>query len=184
MKILVGLGNPGKEYRRTRHNVGFRVIDAVAARYGGKASLRRVRSRLAKVELAGVPVVLAKPQTYMNNSGRAVSALLEAYGCDGEDLLVVCDDFHLELGMLRIRRQGSSGGQKGLRSIMDTLGSGDFARLRIGIGPPKGDPVEFVLDEFTKAEAPLVGEAVARAAEACAVCVSQGIEAAMSAFNG
>lgn len=193
MKVLVGLGNPGDEYRHTRHNVGFAVIDALAAEGGGgagggaggggKVSRRQWRCRVGKVILSGVDVVLAKPQTFMNNSGRAVRALLERSEAELEDLLVVCDDFHLELGMLRVRRRGSSGGQKGLQSIIDSLGSAEFARLRVGIGPPKGDPVNFVLEPFRKVERPLVKEAVSNARRACAVWVADGVDACMSAFN-
>lgn len=193
MKVLVGLGNPGDEYRHTRHNVGFAVMDALAAEgggegearagRGGKVSRRQCRCRVGEIILGGMEVVLAKPQTFMNNSGRAVGALLERWEAQLEDLLVVCDDFHLDLGMLRVRRRGSSGGQKGLQSIIDSLGSTEFARLRVGIGPPRGDPVDFVLEPFRKVERPLVREAVSNARRACAVWVAEGVDACMSAFN-
>ncbi len=179
----MGLGNPGDDYRRTRHNVGFRVVDALAAEHRFSVRKRQGRSLVGAGRIGDVEVVLAKPQTYMNSSGRAAAKLLEIYDAGAQDLLVVCDDFHLDLGVLRVRRRGSSGGQKGLQSIIDVLGSQDFARVRVGIGSPKGDPVSFVLDSFSKSERPLVKEAVARAAQACTVCILDGIDACMSAFN-
>ncbi len=183
MNIIVGLGNPGDEYRRTRHNVGFRVVKALSERCGIAVRKRRDKSLVGQGAIEDREVVLARPQTFMNNSGRAAAALLESFEADVSDLLVVCDDFNLDLGALRIRRQGSHGGQKGLESIISSLGTSDFARLRIGIGPPKGDPVEFVLSEFRKNEEPAIEEAVSKAAEACAVWVRDGIDACMNAFN-
>jgi PTH1 family peptidyl-tRNA hydrolase len=183
MKIILGLGNPGEEYGRTRHNVGFRVVDAVAAEHGVRIARRSARCLTGEGLIGREAVVLAKPLTFMNNSGRAATALVEAYGPGPEDLVVVCDDFHLDLARLRIRRNGSSGGQKGLQSIIEALGTDEFARLRVGIGPPTGDPVEFVLDCFSEGERPLVEEVVAKAAQACRVWALEGVDACMSAFN-
>jgi PTH1 family peptidyl-tRNA hydrolase len=183
VKLFVGLGNPGEQYRDTRHNVGFRVMDALARAWNIRILTRRCRSLVGEGMVEGREVVLAKPQTYMNNSGRAAASLLEAYGTGAAELLVVCDDFHLDLARLRARRGGSSGGQKGLQSIIDSLGTEEFARLRIGIGPPKGDPVEFVLKPFRKTEEGEVEEAVTRAAEACEIWLRGGIDECMSAFN-
>lgn len=182
-RIIIGLGNPGPDYGLTRHNVGFRVADAVADAHGIPVSRRRAKSLVGQGVIAGREVVLAKPQTFMNGSGRAATALLEVYGCGAEDLLVVCDDFYLDLGRVRARRSGSSGGQKGLASIVEALGTQDFARLRIGIGPLKGDPVDFVLTRFKRSESSSIKEAVEKAAAACAVWVAGGIDACMSAFN-
>jgi len=182
-KIIVGLGNPGPEYELTRHNVGFRVVDALSAAHSIRVRRRRAKSLVGEGEMDGRPVVLAAPQTYMNNSGRAAVALLERYSAACDDLLVVCDDFNLELGRIRARRSGSSGGQKGLASIIAALGTQSFSRVRIGIGPLKGDPVDFVLTVFKKREAPLVGEALDQAARACAVWVADGIDACMNAYN-
>lgn len=145
--------------------------------------MRAGGSLVGRALVDGVALMIGEPQTFMNKSGRAVSALLGRYRIDVDDLLVVCDDFHLDLGTLRARRSGSSGGQKGLRSIMDVLGTQDFARLRVGIGPPKGDPVRFVLEKFRKNERPLVEEAVEAASRACVVWAGEGIDACMSAFN-
>ncbi len=183
MKLVIGLGNPGRQYARTRHNVGFMVVDAVAAANGISISSRAGHARTGTGVVEGVEVALARPATFMNRSGRAARALLEYYGLTCDDMLIVCDDFHLDLGALRARRGGSSGGQKGLISIIDVLGTQEFARLRVGIGPPKGDPVEFVLERFKRNERPLVEEAVEAASRACAVWVRDGMEACMSAFN-
>jgi len=183
MKIIIGLGNPGPDYESTRHNVGFRAADALAAAHSMRLLTRRAKSLVGAGLIEASEVVVAKPQTFMNNSGRAAAALLETYGSGLDELLVVCDDFHLDLGVLRARRGGSSGGQKGLESIIATLGTGNFARLRIGIGPLKGDPVDFVLTKFKKREEAVVAEAIDKAAGACAVWVSEGIEACMNAFN-
>jgi PTH1 family peptidyl-tRNA hydrolase len=183
MKIIIGLGNPGPEYELTRHNVGFRVADALAAQCSIRVAARKAKSLVGAGLVEGRETVVAKPQTFMNNSGRAAAALLEAYGAGLEDLLVVCDDFHLDLARLRARRSGSSGGQKGLQSIIDALGTDEFARLRIGIGEARGDPVEFVLRRFSRREEDVVAKAVERAALACAVWARDGIEACMSEFN-
>ncbi|MHC4711827.1 MAG: aminoacyl-tRNA hydrolase [Planctomycetota bacterium] len=183
MKIVLGLGNPGDEYSRTRHNVGFAVVEALSRRHRIAVRRRRCRSLVGRGTSEGRDVVLARPQTFMNDSGRAASALLESYGLHPADLLVVCDDFNLELGAVRVRRQGSSGGQKGLESIIESLGTTRFPRLRIGIGPLEGDPVEFVLGAFAESEIPLVEEAVSNAVAACAVWVRDGIDACMNAFN-
>jgi peptidyl-tRNA hydrolase, PTH1 family len=183
MKIIIGLGNPGPEYGKTRHNVGYRVADALGALYSIRILSRRAKSLVGEGAVEGFETAIAKPETFMNNSGRATAALLEKYNSGLDDLLVVCDDFHLELGRLRVRRTGSSGGQKGLQSIIDTLGSQDFARLRIGIGEVRRDPVDFVLSRFSKAEEEVIGQAVDQAARACAVWARDGIEACMNEFN-
>lgn len=182
-RIIVGLGNPGDEYKLTRHNVGFRVIDALARANDISVHRKRAKSLAGEGEVAGSAVVLAKPQTFMNNSGRAAAGLLEDYEASVEDLLVVCDDFNLELGAMRARRSGSAGGQKGLQSIIEALGTDSFARLRIGIGPLRGDPIDFVLTGFRRSESPVIRETVQKAAAACAVWVADGIEACMNAFN-
>lgn len=183
MKIIMGLGNPGPDYRDTRHNLGFSVIDRLSRGHDIKVSQRRGKSRLGEGRIERRRVVLAKPQTYMNNSGRAATSLLEIYKAKPEDLLVVCDDFHLDVGKIRVRRKGSSGGQKGLASIINALGTDEFARLRMGIGQARRDPVEFVLSAFSKHEKEIVSEAVDEAAEACAVWVTGGIDACMNAYN-
>jgi len=182
MKLVVGLGNPGSRYRATRHNVGFQVVETVAAGEGW-----RFRPapwwRWAEGRLAAEEVVLAQPRTFMNDSGRAVRALTETLGLPQDGMLVVCDDLHIGLGEVRVRRGGSSGGHKGLASIARELQSEGFARLRIGIGPSRGEVVEFVLSEFAAEERTAVDTAVVRAAEAVRCWVAAGIEEAMNRFN-
>ncbi len=183
MKIIIGLGNPGPDYASTRHNVGFRVADALAGEYSIRVLKRRCKSLVGEGEIEGREAVIAKPETFMNNSGRAAAALVEAYRATLEDLFVVCDDFHLDLGRLRVRRTGSSGGQKGLQSIIDALGTQEFARLRVGIGEARRDPVDFVLSRFSRAEEAAIVDCVAEAARACTVWARDGIEACMNQFN-
>lgn len=183
-RLLVGLGNPGPEHAHNRHNVGFLCLDRLAERYGIGGWRRKHHALVAEGEVAGHPVVLAKPQTFMNLSGRAVRPLVRHYGVPLADLLVVHDDLDLELGVLRLRRQGSSAGHKGVQHIIDTLGSREFPRLRIGIGrPARGDPVDYVLSDFTLDESIVMDRALDRAVEAIVAWLKLGIEAAMNAYN-
>lgn len=183
-RLVVGLGNPGPEYARNRHNVGFLCLDRLAGRHGISPWRRKHHALVAEGLVAGHPVVLAKPQTFMNLSGQAVRPLVRRYGVALADLLVVHDDLDLELGVLRLRRQGSAAGHKGVQHIMDTLGSREFPRLRIGIGrPAHGDPVDYVLSDFTLDESILIDRALDRAVEAIVAWLEWGIEAAMNAFN-
>ncbi|MGC8836974.1 MAG: aminoacyl-tRNA hydrolase [Anaerolineae bacterium] len=183
-RLLVGLGNPGPEYARNRHNVGFMCLDRLAERHGISLWRRKHHALVAEGQIRGHLVVLAKPQTFMNLSGQAVRPLVRHYGVALEDLLVVHDDLDLELGVLRLRRQGSSGGHKGVQHIIDTLGTREFPRLRIGIGrPTQGDPVEYVLSDFTLDESIAMDRALDRAVEAIVAWLELGIEAAMNAFN-
>jgi PTH1 family peptidyl-tRNA hydrolase len=183
-RLLVGLGNPGPEYARNRHNVGFMCLDRLAERHGISRWHRKHHALVAEGLVAGHPVVLAKPQTFMNLSGQAGRPLVRHYGVPLADLLVVHDDLDLELGVLRLRRQGSSAGHKGVQHIIDTLGSREFPRLRIGIGRPvRGDPVDYVLSDFTLDESIVMDRALDRAVEAIVAWLELGIEAAMNAFN-
>lgn len=186
MKVIVGLGNPGKQYRNTRHNVGFNVIDELAAR--GNVTLRRswfIPARLGRMRLEGEDVLLVQSQTFMNRSGQAVGPLLRRKGLKPSDLIVVLDDLELELGQLRVRKKGSAGGHKGLDSVIRALGTEDFARVRIGIGPrPAGeDLVDHVLAPFTAKEREAIDAAARRAADAVAAIVRDGIDRAMNDFN-
>lgn len=188
MKLIVGLGNPGEQYRGTRHNVGFEVVDETARRWDVA-----FRSAPADALLANAPavpggrgaVLLAKPLTYMNRSGFAVGALLRYYRVEPEDLLVVTEDVNLPLGRLRARRQGSSGGHNGLRSIIEALAGEGFSRLRVGVG--RGDPRQKlsgrVLSRFARAERPEMDDTVRRAADAVEMFVEAGIGPVMNAFN-
>ena len=186
MKVICGLGNPGDRYRPTRHNVGFRVVDLLADRWG--VSGGRIRDGAAVVttvrpEPVG-QVILVKPMRAMNLSGGPLRASLRQVEVDPEhDLLVVTDDIDLPLGRLRIRRSGSAGGHNGLRSIILALGTDQFARLRVGIGR-SGEAVDHVLSTFRRSEHDLVGEVLATAADAVEEWLEAGAEAAMNRFNG
>ncbi len=185
MKLIVGLGNPGPKYAGTRHNVGFDVIDYLAAGPGCSTFREKFEAFVAEMKEGDETVLLLKPLTFMNLSGRAVRAVLDFYKVPIEQLLVVCDDFNLPLGKLRVRAKGSHGGQNGLRNIQDQLGTDAYTRLRIGVGQPEpGDAVDFVLSKFRPGEKKAAEDAVANAAQAALVWVRQGTEAAMNRFNG
>jgi PTH1 family peptidyl-tRNA hydrolase len=184
-KLVVGLGNPGSKYEGTRHNIGFEVVDRLAAGGTGARFTRKFEGLLAETEIDFRRVLLLKPETFMNLSGRAVAQAVRFYKLEPADLLVVCDDLSLPLGKLRIRPGGSDGGQKGLRDIIAQIGTEGFARLRIGIGD-RGpiDAPDFVLSRFRSAERPIIGDALILATQAVAVWVTQGVAAAMNRFNG
>ena len=183
--IVVGLGNPGRRYRWTRHNVGFLVLEELRSRFGSPRELERPQYRLWKTEVEGRDVIMAEPQLFMNRSGVAVRTLLQAEGGRAGDLLAVCDDFHLEFGVLRLRRQGSHGGHNGLRSMIDVLGTNEFSRLRVGIGPaPAGaDQAEYVLEKFEESQKRSLPDVVGEAADCVAMALRSGIEPAMNRFN-
>ncbi len=184
VKMVVGLGNPGDEYADTRHNTGFRVIDIVAEALAIKVNKRKFGARLGEGVFAGKKLILLKPMRYMNNSGQVVATAAGFYKLALGDLLVISDDFALEPGRIRIRAGGSAGGHKGLADVIEKLGTEDFARLRIGIGQCGGlPPEEYVLNKPSKAERPLLNEAVGRAKEAVLCWIEQGIETAMNSFN-
>ena len=185
MKLVAGLGNPGSRYAATRHNVGFRVIEVLAARYGVTRSRSRFEGEVAEVTLGGQAVLLLQPQTYMNRSGRSVLAARDFYKLDATDILVVCDDFNLPLAKLRLRPKGSAGGQKGLQDIIRCLGGEHVPRLRIGIGPPppNWDVADYVLSRFAEEEQPVINAAVVRATDAVAAWVIDGLENCMNQFN-
>jgi PTH1 family peptidyl-tRNA hydrolase len=185
MRLVVGLGNPGDRYRRTRHNAGHMVVDALATRAGAGRGGEESEAWVAPARLAGETVLLVKPMTFMNRSGVAVEALLAAHGAPPQDLIVVVDDVALELGTLRVRERGSHGGHNGLRSVMDVLGTEDFPRVRIGIrrGEPSGDLADYVLGEFAPEEVLVVQEMVGLAADAVTCLIREGPAAAMNRFN-
>ncbi len=184
MKVVVGLGNPGSRYAGTRHNIGFAVIDVLSAQPGVTAARERHESLIAEWRCDAETVLLVKPLTYMNLSGRAVRAVLDYYKLSPQDLLVVCDDMSLPLGKLRLRPRGSHGGHNGLRDIQQHLGSDAYPRLRIGIGPPPpGDAVDYVLSRFRAAEQPVIDAAIQRAADAVICWVREGLAAAMNRYN-
>lgn len=185
MKVLVGLGNPGEDYATTRHNIGYLVAEEIAARRGSPYEARRARSLVCRVTLGGCEAILARPLTYMNRSGAAVAALLDMAAAGPEDLLVMCDDLYLDFGTIRIRPHGTHGGHNGLLSIIETLGTQAFARLRIGVGPASaGEPhAEFVLRPFPRRQQKELPGVVARAADCAELAMSEGIAIAMNRFN-
>ena len=184
MKLVVGLGNPGPKYAGTRHNVGFEVIDYLARSPACSPFREKFEAFIAEWKEGAETVLLVKPLTFMNLSGRAVRAILDFYKLPVDQVLVVCDDFNLPLGKLRMRAKGSHGGQNGLRNIQEQLGTDEYARLRIGVGQPTpGDAVDFVLSRFKPGERAATEEAIATAAQAVVMWVRDGIEASMNRFN-
>ena len=189
MKLIVGLGNPGREYSGTRHNIGFAVLGSLARKHGINFDKRCCHSRAGEGRIAGQEVAFAKPQTYMNLSGDAVSALIRRYKIKLADILVIHDDLDLPLGKIRLRAGGSAGGHNGLKSIIASVGSMEFARLKIGIGRPeiagieRRDVVDHVLSDFDAADRKIAEEAVIRAVEATEMVLEDGLEAAMNKFN-
>ena len=174
IKLVVGLGNPGKEYERTRHNVGFMVVDELVRKLRLKNFSEESLSHVYRARIAGREVLLAKPQTYMNNSGLAVVNLLEENRIEPKEMLVVYDDLDLPLGMTRLRLEGSSGGHRGVESIIKSIGTEKFPRLKIGIGRPKRkeDVVNYVLSPFSKEEEETVRAVIKKASE----CVLRSVE--------
>jgi PTH1 family peptidyl-tRNA hydrolase len=210
MKLIVGLGNPGKQYEKNRHNVGFQIVDLLAGRHGLRFDVKQGKAKVAlgvinvQVGVEQVPlspdpdallisrpvlqplrVALAKPQTFMNLVGPSVQALLRFYKIDPADLLVIYDDLDLPLGALRLRATGGSGGHNGMRSLIGALGHGDFPRLRIGIDRPPGrmDPAAYVLQDFSAQQEEVIAGARDLAADACQHWLAHGIVPAMNAYN-
>ncbi len=185
MKLIVGLGNPGARYAGTRHNVGFDVVDEVARRRALAFGSSPAEALMARERGPGARLMLAKPLTFMNLSGRAVGELVRYYRFDRDDVLIVADDVNLPLGRLRARRGGSDGGHNGLRSVVDVLGTA-FARLRIGVdrGDRRRDLANHVLATFDEAELETIRPAIGTAGDAVEVFVTDGIDVAMNRFNG
>lgn len=183
MKLIVGLGNPGRDYAGTRHNVGFEVLNVLAKRHNVRILRRMGRSLIARAKIAGQEVTLMKPQTFMNLSGEAVAYFARREKIDPSEILVVYDDMALPLGRIRIRPGGSAGGHNGMRSIITHLHTQDFPRVRIGIGSTRHDAVNHVLSRFTRAERQAAHEAILNAADAIEMILSDGIEAAMNKYN-
>jgi PTH1 family peptidyl-tRNA hydrolase len=185
MKLIVGLGNPGCRYEATRHNVGWRVADTLAARGGAAAWREKFDAALAEVVLAGQKVALVRPMTYMNLSGIAVRQAMDFWKLGPADVLVLMDDLALEVGRLRVRAAGSAGGHNGLASVLQHLGTDAVTRVRVGIGaaPSPEEGADYVLAPFTPAEQPVIEEALERAADAAECWVAKGTEATMNRFN-
>ena len=184
-RVIVGLGNPGPEYAGSRHNIGFRCVDRIAAEHDIKLSRRHRSALLGEGEIEGRGIVLAKPRTFVNRSGQAVTYLLARYRVSPGELLVIYDDMELPLGTIRLRARGSAGGHNGIKSILEVVNSQDFPRLRIGIGrPPAGsDPVEYVLGGLSDEEHAATEEVIGLAAQAVVSVLVEGIDVAMNRFN-
>lgn len=183
--LIIGLGNPGREYAGNRHNVGFHVVDRLAAHHRLSFTRRQANARVADGLIAGRRAILAKPQTFMNLSGRPVAALVRFYQIELENLLVVFDDLDLPLGTLRLRPEGGAGGHNGMRSIIEQLGAQGFPRLRIGIDRPPGrmDPADYVLQNFSRDEHAVMVEVYPRAMAAIVTWLTRGLAPAMNEFN-
>ena len=183
--LIAGLGNPGAEYEKTRHNAGFRVADALAEKYGADFQSWQNAGVYAKASIGGKDVFIAKPMTYMNLSGQLVSGLARFYKIPPENILICFDDMSLKLGDIRLRPSGSAGGQKGMKHIIEQLGTDKIARLRVGIGPKPDyfDAADFVLGKFTSAETALLDSAVQKSVQALTVYLQEGLDKAMNQFN-
>lgn len=185
MYIIVGLGNPTKTYDGTRHNIGFSVIDQIAADLGIGVNEKKHKAKFGKGYIGGEKVILAKPQTYMNLSGESVRALMDYYKVSEEELIIIYDDTSLDVGQIRIRQKGSAGGHNGIKSIIRHLGTMEFPRIKVGIGskPPGFDLADYVLSKFKEEEKDVIKEAVISANDAVRVMITDGIDEAMNEFN-
>lgn len=186
MKIIAGLGNPGREYAGTRHNIGFSVIEQLADQYNISMTEKKHKAVYGRGMIEGEKVILLEPQTYMNLSGESILDAVQYYKLDPEqDLLVIYDDIDLEAGRLRIRAKGSAGGHNGVKNIIANLGTQIFPRIRVGVGAkPKGwDLVDYVLGRFSREELPLIEEGKEAACQAVGIIIGQGVEAAMNQMN-
>lgn len=184
--LVAGLGNPGREYQSNRHNIGFLLANRLAERLGVAFSRLQSNALVTKADYRGQRLILAKPQTYMNLSGQAVSALVRFYKLPLENVIIAYDDVDLPLGTLRMRPSGGSGGHKGMQSIIGSLGTQDFPRLRVGIGRPPGrmDAADYVLQDFSKEEKEILPEVLDRAVKATLMFITEGVETAMNQYNG
>jgi PTH1 family peptidyl-tRNA hydrolase len=186
--VVLGLGNPGSEYRDTRHNLGFMVLDELARRLGARITERQDRGLVGLARHPGEPdrkVALAKPQTYMNLSGRSAAALLRRYGLTPAELWAVYDEMEIPFGRLRIRQGGSSAGHNGVNSLIESLATKDFPRFRLGIGrPASGDPVDYLLEPFDRQQREQLPALVELGADAVEAALREGVEASMNRFNG
>ena len=183
--LVVGLGNPGREYRYSRHNIGFMALDNLAGRLDVSFSRVQNRALVTDVRYLERKLILAKPQTFMNLSGQAVDSLLRFYRIELENLLVVSDDIDLSTGSIRLRPAGGYGGQRGLQSIISRLGTNEFPRLRLGVGRPPGsmDPADYVLRKFNRDQTELLGQVLDEASDAILAFIAEGIQQAMTRFN-
>jgi PTH1 family peptidyl-tRNA hydrolase len=186
VKLVVGLGNPGREYANTRHNTGALCVQLLAKQMGVPLERKSRLATIAEGDLGGERAALAVPRTFVNTSGGAVSGLLQRFGLKPKDLILVYDDLDLPVGTMRVRPSGSSAGHNGVKSVIAALGTEEFPRIRIGIGRPAqggADQIEYVLSAFTRAEQELLGKALERAAEAVTCVLAEGVDVAMNRYN-
>ena len=186
MYIIAGLGNPGKEYAGSRHNVGFMTLDELADRYNIDVREKAHKALIGKGMIEGNKVILVKPQTYMNLSGESIRSVMDYYKTEPSEFIVIYDDISLEPGQIRIRKKGSAGGHNGIKNIIAHLGTQEFPRIKVGVGnkPPRMDLADYVLGRFPKEERGLMEDAFKEAAEAVEVLVKEGAGIAMNRFNG
>jgi PTH1 family peptidyl-tRNA hydrolase len=184
--LIIGLGNPGREYRETRHNIGFMVLDRLAVKLNARFTRLQSRALVASVNYLDRKIILAKPQTFMNLSGQSVQGLIHFYRLPLKNLLIAHDDLDLPLGAIRIRPDGGSAGQKGMSSTIERLGTDEFPRLRLGIGRPPGQmqAPDYVLQDFSNADLAVISETLNRAVEAVLMWVTDGLDVAMNKYNG
>jgi PTH1 family peptidyl-tRNA hydrolase len=185
VKLIIGLGNPGKKYERTRHNVGFLVVDHIACQNEVKVRSKRCNALVGERSSRGEKVVLAKPQVYMNRSGESVKALIREFNASPEDIILVYDDLDLPFGRIRIRSKGSAGGHRGVASVINSLAGAQFHRVRVGIGrPPEGmNSADYVLEPFSPQEFADLNNVVSRASQAVTCLLQDGSQRAMAQFN-
>lgn len=182
MKLIVGLGNPGKDYVHTRHNVGFDVLDVFALHHNIEILMKQCKALVGSFNYSNEKIILAKPQTFMNESGQSVGELARYYGIEPSDIVIVYDDMDLPLGKIRIKPVGSSGGHNGMKSIIQHLHTTEYPRIRIGIGH-QGNAINHVLSRFSKKDREVIDFSVNRAVDALDMIVEQGLEPAMNAYN-
>jgi PTH1 family peptidyl-tRNA hydrolase len=186
VKLIVGLGNPGIEYQFTPHNLGFLAVDRIAEQCGVRVNNRNCRAQTARARIGETDVVLAKPETFMNLSGQSVRELVQEYQAQPEmDLVVLYDELDLPFGTLRIRPRGRSAGHNGVESVIDALGTQEFLRIRMGVGPdhPVGDGAKYVLSQFKKSQYPVIDQVLDTASDAVKIILADGVQAAMNRFN-
>ncbi len=182
MYVVVGLGNPGKEYENTRHNAGFEAVNVIAKKYNIEINRIKFKGSIGEGIIEGKKVILLKPSTYMNLSGESVREVMDFYKLDANDIIILYDDISLEVGRIRLRSKGSAGGHNGIKSIISHLGD-EFPRVKIGVGAPERDLVRHVLGKFSKEEAILMEKSTEKAAEAAISIIKEGISEAMNKYN-
>lgn len=181
--FIIGLGNKGKDYSHTKHNAGFDIVDILSKKYGGKFALSGKIMLCANVKISGKNVMLIKPQTFMNSSGEAVCLLFKKYGARIDNIIIIYDDVDLDLGKIRIKKRGGAGTHNGMKSVINSIKSEEFLRLRVGIGKPDGDIIKYVLSTYSKGDAEIALSSYSEAAEAAEAVINEGAEIAQQKYN-